>query len=345
MSRSRWKKLQIGALVFLGMVLLLTVSNPTAFAVANFTAESEVNSYRIWTVRFSQTIDTSTLTPNITVAPAGSSQTASVEIVAGNDNRSVVIYPPAGGYTAGQTYTITVGTGVKSSLGATCPLSTKNFSVANAANTTSSSYTTSQLESFGITCSQANSAAGTNLTLFTPDYSGIFTVGQTSATVNNNNVTLASADAPLSSGGVIQVTSNLLWQCFGVRVRSDNIAEEAVEVTTACPYAYLKTGTASVLMKTNDRILPSADVEICNGTSPITLSLNDGTRFILDSGAKIKLLTSNRNANGSKTVLMELTSGRLTVAAVKPASNDSFRIKVGGDYLSVTDSSTFSVTK
>jgi|GEM_PF-2446950 len=344
MLRSRWKKFQIGASLSLGMVLLLIGFTPTAFATS-FTTESGVNSYRIWTVLFNQTVNNSTLVPNITVAPAGSSQNASVEIIAGNDNRSALIYPPAEGYTAGQTYTITVGTGVKSSLGANCPLSTKNFSIANAPNTTGSNYTTSQLENFGITCSEASSTAGTNITLFTPDYSGIFTVGQTSASVNNNSVILASADAPLSSGGTIQVTSNLLWQCFGIRVGSNNIVQEAVKVTTACPYAYIKTGTVSVLMKPNDRILPGADTEICNGTSPVTLSLNDGTRFILDSGAKIKLLTSNRNANGSKTVLMELTSGRLTVAAVKPASNDSFRIKVGGDYLSVTDSATFSVTK
>jgi hypothetical protein len=228
-------------------------------------------------------------------------------------------------------------------MGASCPLTTKNFSVVSAANTTNSSYTLNQLESAGITCSEAYSAAGTNLTLFTNDYTGIFTVGQTDASVDNVAIALPAADAPSNGTSGVSVTSNLLWQCFGISMGSNNIVQESLKVTKVGTQSYRKTGTSSILININDRLLP--DTEICSGNSPLTLSLNDGTRFILDSLAKVKLTTCTRNANGSKTVLLELTSGRLTVVAVKPPSTDSIQVKVGNDYLKITDSTTFSVTK
>lgn len=331
----------------MSLALLMLVSMPAAFAATNLTAETGVNANRIWTVRFNKNVDASTLAANISVIPSGSTTPAQVSIVAGSDNQTAIIYPPTEGYTAGQSYTITVSTGVKSSTGANCQLAAKTFTVAStAAASNSASYTQDQLETAGITCANSSSGSNSVLTMFTNDYTGILTIGQTSATINNSPVTLAAADVPVSSGGINSVNANLLWQCFGVSMGSNNQLQESLKVVTAGTHAYQRTGTTSVLINTNDRILPAADTEICNGSTAMTLSMNDGTRFILDPQAKVKLTTSTRNANGSKTLLLELVSGNLTIAAVKPASTDSIRIKTDSDsFFNITDSSTFILRK
>lgn len=329
-----WKEFKIAALLFMSLTLIIFGSMPTAFAATNLTAESGVNANRIWTVRFNQSVDSSTLSANITVVPSGSTTPALVLIEGGSDSQTAVIYPPAGGYTAGQSYIITVGSGVKSGSGANCQLATKTFTVSSATASNSTSYTQDQLEAAGITCTNNDSV----LTMFTNDYTGIFTIGQTTATINNSPVTLATADVPVSSGGSSSVTANLLWQCFGISMGSNNQLQESLKVETAGTHAYAKTGTTSILINSNDRLLPSADTEICNGSTAMTLSMNDGTRFILDPQAKIKLATSTRNADGSKTFLLELVSGNLTVAAIKPTTTDSVRIKTGNEsYFTIDD--------
>ncbi len=79
-------------------------------------AKTDIDPLKQWRVIFNQPVDFHTLPGQVLVLDSGKNP-VTVEAVPGEDEKSVIVYPPSGGYLPGQTYTIYVISGIKSTSG------------------------------------------------------------------------------------------------------------------------------------------------------------------------------------------------------------------------------------
>nr|WP_272507440.1 glucosaminidase domain-containing protein [Clostridium aestuarii] len=99
--------------------MLLSIISTTAFAESSITmpSKSEVNVNKPWTVKFNMDLEKNTVnSDNITVVDSRERE-LKVTIVPGKDSKSIVIYPPTGGYIPGDTYYLNLSTNVKGKSG------------------------------------------------------------------------------------------------------------------------------------------------------------------------------------------------------------------------------------
>lgn len=99
---------------------ILSLNNFTVFAASNtvineFPSQKNISIYKSWTIIFTSPINLNTINDkNITVTDSNSNL-QSVSIKPGNNNKSIVINCPIGGYSPGETYYINISTKVTSS--------------------------------------------------------------------------------------------------------------------------------------------------------------------------------------------------------------------------------------
>ncbi|KUO78410.1 MAG: hypothetical protein APF81_16925 [Desulfosporosinus sp. BRH_c37] len=338
MSLQRRKKFGLILSCLLLASLLLSSVVLAADTANQFASESEVSPYRIWTVTCNRSIDAANLAANITISPA-TNIAPSIQLSA--DRKSVQIYPPATGYTAGQSFVIKVGTGLKDSSGVSLgKAATKTFIVSTTNPYSAATYTKSSLDSTGLTCTWT--AASNTCTLSSNDYNGVFVANQAAARVNGSDFTLTGIPSKDASG--IIIPAKMLWESFGIVVDNNNLIKESMLVTQASNDAYTRNTNKNVLIKTNDRILAEANTTIYSGSSQMTMKMNDSSQLTLEPNTSIIINSNQRNTNGSKTVLVELKGGTLAISAVKPAIEDSLKIKVGTKELLITDTATLRVS-
>lgn len=338
MSLQRRKKISglilsllIASLVFATSVLAVNTTNP-------FPSEDGVSPFRIWTVSFNRSIDAANLAANITVSPA----TTAPSIQLSADKKSAQIYPPASGYSVGQSYVINIGTGLKDASGVSLgKAATKSFTVSSTDPYSSATYTKSKLDSTGLTCTWTT--ASNTSTLSCNDYNGVFVANQAAAKVNGSAYILMGIPSKDASG--IIIPAKMLWESFGIVLDNNNLINESMLVTLAGNNAFTKNSTRSILIKKNDRLLADGNTTINSGSSQMTLKMNDSSQLTLEPNTSLTIISNQRNTNGSKTVLLELKGGVLETVAVKPAANDSFKIKVGTKELLITDTATLRVSQ
>ncbi|BAH06874.1 Ig-like domain-containing protein [Clostridium kluyveri] len=113
------KKVQAILTALFFVFSLVTLNNFTAFAASNnevneFPAKKNISIYKNWTVVFTSPINLNTINnENITVTDSNSNL-QSVDIKPGNDNKSIIINCPVGGYSSNQTYYINISNKVTS---------------------------------------------------------------------------------------------------------------------------------------------------------------------------------------------------------------------------------------
>lgn len=100
-------------LCILGTSLLLS-TNVFAFQV---TDNQVVYANKKWILEFTGTVGYDDLTKQSIVVTDSKGTKASISLQLGNDNKSIIVYPPEGGYITGESYTLKVGKQVHSSRG------------------------------------------------------------------------------------------------------------------------------------------------------------------------------------------------------------------------------------
>lgn len=109
-----YKKIHSLIFIFTFVLLFLITSKANAFQV---TDGQTVDTNKTWTIRFTDEVGFDDLTKEgITVTDSKGAK-AAVTVSAGTDNKSVIVNAPQGGYTPGESYTLTIGTNAHSKEG------------------------------------------------------------------------------------------------------------------------------------------------------------------------------------------------------------------------------------
>ena len=99
----------------------LSVSAEEDFKDMGTKVISDVN--KIWTVKFSTSVDINSLNNNVNIQDITDGSTVNVSVSAGDDDDSVKVNPPSGGYKLSHNYKLTIGKNAKSKKGASLPKS------------------------------------------------------------------------------------------------------------------------------------------------------------------------------------------------------------------------------
>lgn len=109
--------------IFLAVTALVFILSSFTISAA---AESDISSRfadkiisdanKIWTVKFNDSVDFNTVKDNISVEDLNKSK-LKISVIPGTDSRQISILPPSGGYDKNQTYSIIIGSNLKSENG------------------------------------------------------------------------------------------------------------------------------------------------------------------------------------------------------------------------------------
>lgn len=105
---------------FISVYFLLFIGSGNCFAQDNnihdFGIKYDQAANKVWTIQFTEEVDDSTIqNGNISVVDKMDNSNVDVAFTKGEDNKSIIVTPPAGGYKSGHTYSIYVKKDVKSS--------------------------------------------------------------------------------------------------------------------------------------------------------------------------------------------------------------------------------------
>jgi hypothetical protein len=108
-------------MLILSVFMLIFCTSGTVMAdssnINNISAQTTTSVLKVWTVSFSSAIDLTSVISNIQVKDLSTGVNVSVTVTAGNNDSSVRINPPSGGYTSGDNYEMTVNGGAESNTG------------------------------------------------------------------------------------------------------------------------------------------------------------------------------------------------------------------------------------
>ncbi|NMM65163.1 hypothetical protein HBE96_21500 [Clostridium sp. P21] len=108
------KKLKLLIILCILGTSLLFSTNVLAFQVND---NQVVYTNKKWMLEFTGPVGYDDLTKQAIIVTDSKGAKASISLQLGNDNKSIIVYPPAGGYIAGESYTLKVGKQVHSSKG------------------------------------------------------------------------------------------------------------------------------------------------------------------------------------------------------------------------------------
>lgn len=100
------------ALIFAVILCLLT---STVYALA--VTKNNVSKNKVWTIKFNSNVDLNSINEGVLLTDS-KGQAIDFTAAVGEDNKSIVIFPPEGGYQSGESYNLSVTKNVKSNKGA-----------------------------------------------------------------------------------------------------------------------------------------------------------------------------------------------------------------------------------
>lgn len=92
----------------------VTVTGSTQDDPIIYPAKSNVPTDKTWTIRFSEELDPSMQLANYITITDSQNMNVDVSRAFGDDGKSILVYPPQGGYTSGETYTLNIAKGLVS---------------------------------------------------------------------------------------------------------------------------------------------------------------------------------------------------------------------------------------
>lgn len=107
------KRKLIGFICVVTVTLLFGVS----VKAANFTDNQTVDSNKAWTIKFTSDVGFDTLTRQGITVTDSNGNTVNVGVQLGDDDKTIIVTAPQGGYTAGENYILNIGTKAHSSKG------------------------------------------------------------------------------------------------------------------------------------------------------------------------------------------------------------------------------------
>lgn len=119
--------------VFAAAVLLMLPKGVHAQTINTLSSKTDVASDKVWTVKFSEKADMTTINSKNILVYDSNSNPVNVTVSYDMDSNAAIVSPPSTGYEAGKTYTIKVTDGVKSAAGKVLSAITiMNFTIKNA---------------------------------------------------------------------------------------------------------------------------------------------------------------------------------------------------------------------
>jgi hypothetical protein len=137
-----YKKIHSLIFIFTFALLFLITSKANAFQI---TDNQTVDANKTWTINFTGEVGFDDLTKkDITITDSKGAKVG-VTVSAGTDNKSVIVSAPQGGYTPGESYTLTIGTNAHSKEGKSLKQQrTLHFNIKNSSTSNTYSFTSSE---------------------------------------------------------------------------------------------------------------------------------------------------------------------------------------------------------
>ena len=98
-------------LITLFLFILIPIKSASALGIKN---DQIVDKYKAWTIRFSKEIELNDLIKQQIIVTDSKGNVTNVQLELGQDNKSILVSPPANGYTEDESYTLKIGSKIPS---------------------------------------------------------------------------------------------------------------------------------------------------------------------------------------------------------------------------------------